>query len=212
MDEKRTTIILVRHGECSANKEERFRGRADFELNELGLRQAEEISAALCALHPAALYSSPLKRARQSLEPTARKLGLEIAIENDLNNIAFGAWEGRKKSEIAREQPELWNLWKTAPEELSFPGMESLDEVGRRSRAVVDRLVSRHAGETIALCTHRTVLKPLVPYCLDMPRPWFWKFHFDNASISILIHDDKGYSLFSLNRIDHLTSLNREWN
>ncbi|MBP3849048.1 MAG: histidine phosphatase family protein, partial [Pyramidobacter sp.] len=61
-------------------------------------------------------------------------------------------------------------------------------------------------------CTHRTVLKPLVPYCLDMPRPWFWKFHFDNASISILIHDDKGYSLFSLSRIDHLTSLNREWN
>ena len=212
MPEKRTTIILVRHGECSANIEERFRGRIDFELNELGLRQAEEIASALVRLQPAALYSSPLCRAVQSLEPTAAKLGLDISIEDDLTNISFGPWEGRKKSEIAREQPELWHLWKTNPEELSFTGMESLDEVGRRSRAVVDRLVRVHAGQTIALCTHRTVLKPLVPYCLDMERPWFWKFHFDNASISILIHDDKGYSLFSLNRTDHLTGLNREWN
>ena len=212
MEEKRTTIILVRHGECSANIEERFRGRCDFELNELGLRQAEEIAGALVRLRPTALYSSPLKRAVQSLEPAAKQLGLTVGIEEGLTNIAFGPWEGRKKSEIAAEQPELWKLWKTDPENLSFPGMESLDEVGRRSRAVVDRLVRAHAGETIALCTHRTVLKPLVPYCLDMARPWFWKFHFDNASVSILIHDDKGYSLFSLNRTDHLTRLNREWN
>ncbi|MBQ8090767.1 MAG: histidine phosphatase family protein, partial [Pyramidobacter sp.] len=197
MTEKRTTIILVRHGECSANIEQRFRGRIDFELNELGRQQAEEIAGALAALHPAALYSSPLKRAVQSLEPAARRLGLDIGIEEDLTNISFGAWEGRKKSEIAAEQPELWQLWKTAPEELDFPGMESLDAVGRRSRAVVDRLVKKHPGETIALCTHRTVLKPLVPYCLDMARPWFWKFHFDNASLSMLVHDEKGYSLFS---------------
>ena len=139
MPEKRTTIILVRHGECSANIEERFRGRIDFELNELGLRQAEEIASALVRLQPAALYSSPLCRAVQSLEPTAAKLGLDISLEGDLTNISFGPWEGRKKSEIAREQPELWHLWKTNPEELSFTGMESLDEVGRRSRAGSDR-------------------------------------------------------------------------
>ena len=98
--------------------------------------------------------------------------------------------------------------------------MESLDKVGRRSRAVVDRLVQAHAGETITLCTHRTVLKPLVPYCLEtnttdrspLKGGWFWKFHFDTASISILMHDERGYSLFSLNRIDHLTQINREWN
>ena len=212
MGTPRTTIILVRHGECSANIEERFRGRCDFELNELGLQQAEQIAPALQKLNPTALYSSPLRRAVQSLEPTSQAMGLDINIEEDLTNISFGAWEGRKKSDIAREQPELWDLWKRNPEELSFPGMESVDEVGRRSRAVLDRLVQARAGETIAVCTHRTVLKPLVSYCLDMARPWFWKFHFDTASISILTHDERGYSLFSLNRIDHLTQLNREWN
>ena len=208
----RTTLILVRHGECSANIEERFRGRCDFELNELGRQQAEQIVPALQKLKPTALYSSPLRRAVQSLEPASRALGLEIHIEDDLTNISFGAWEGRKKADIACEQPELWYVWKHRPEELSFPGMESLDEVGRRSRTVLDRLARTHAGETIVLCTHRTVLKPLVSYCLNMTPPWFWKFHFDTASISILIHDERGYSLFSLNRIDHLTQLNREWN
>ncbi|MCR5347393.1 MAG: histidine phosphatase family protein [Fretibacterium sp.] len=228
MNTPRTTIILVRHGECSANIEERFRGRCDFELNELGRQQAEQIASALQKLSPTALYSSPLRRAVQSLEPAARALGLELRIEEDLTNISLGAWEGRKKADIAREQPELWDLWKHRPEELSFPGMESLDEVGRRARAVLDRLVQAHAGETIALCTHRTVLKPLVPFCLETWTPgrsplegrrearsaggWFWKFHFDTASLSLLVHDERGYSLFSLNRIDHLTQVNREWN
>lgn len=212
MNTPRTTLILVRHGECSANIEERFRGRCDFELNDLGRQQAGQIATALQKLKPTALYSSPLRRAVQSLEPAARALGLEIHIEEDLTNISFGAWEGRKKADIANEYPELWDLWKRRPEELSFPGMESLDEVGRRSRAVLDRLVQAHAGESIALCTHRTVLKPLISYCLDMASPWFWKFHVDTASISILVHDERGYSLFSLNRIDHLTQLNREWN
>jgi len=211
METKRTTIVLVRHGECSANVEQRFRGRCDFELNELGMHQAQQLSEALQRLNPVALYSSPLKRAVQSLAPTAAALGLKIGIEPDLTNISFGSWEGRKKSDIAREQPELWQLWKHDPERLSFPGMEPLSEVGRRSRAVIDKLVRRHAGQTIALCTHRTVLKPLVPFCLEMSAPWFWKFHFDTASISILLHDEKNYSLFSLNRIDHLTDLHREW-
>ena len=212
MATRRTTVILVRHGEYSANIEERFRGRCNFELNDLGRQQAEQIAHALQKLDPTALYSSPLRRAIQSLEPTSHAMSLELHIEEDLTNISFGAWEGRKKSDIAHEQPELWALWKQRPEELYFPGMERLDEVGRRSRAVLDRLVQTHAGETIALCTHRTVLKPLVSYCLEMPKPWFWKFHFDTASISILMHDERGYSLFSLNRIDHLTQLNREWN
>ncbi len=212
MEEKRTAVILVRHGECSANVEERFRGRADFPLDDLGQKQAREIAGALAALRPAALYSSPLKRAVQTLEPASRLLGLPVRVEPGLNNVALGAWEGRKKSEIAAEQPELWRTWTTRPEELSFPGMESLEAAGLRARAVVDRLVALHAGSTIALCTHRTVLKPLVPCCLGMARPWFWKFHFDNGSISVLIRDDKGYSLFSLNGTSHLAALNREWN
>jgi broad specificity phosphatase PhoE len=213
MSDIRTTIILVRHGECSANAEGRFRGRADFPLNETGLSQAEQIAEALVKLQPTALYSSPLLRAVQSLEPAAHLMNLEIHKEQALNNVALGNWEGRSKKEIAQEHPDLWERWLHSPETLSFPGMESLNAVARRSRTLLDSLAERHRGQTIALCTHRTVLKPLVSNCLNMAVPWFWRFHFDNASISILIHeDDRGYSLFSLNRIDHLPLLNREWN
>ena len=212
MTDTRTTIILVRHGECSANLEKRFRGRHDFELNDLGHQQAEQLADALEKLAPCALCSSPLLRAQQTLAPTAARLGLAVQIEEGLNNISLGRWEGQRKEDVAREEPDLWRLWSTEPESLSFPGMESLEEVARRSSAAVDRLVARHAGETIALCTHRTVLKPLLPRCLGMTPPCFWKFHVDTASISILMHEPaRGYSLFSLNRIDHLTELHREW-
>ncbi|MDY3867947.1 MAG: histidine phosphatase family protein, partial [Pyramidobacter sp.] len=205
--------ILVRHGECSANAEGRFRGRMDFPLNDTGMLQAEQTASAIEKLRPAALYSSPLLRAVQTLTPAAQRLGLEITIDDALNNVLLGSWEGRLKKEIAAEFPDLWNQWLNEPENLHFPGMESLTDVARRSRQFIDSLVRTHAGQTIAVCTHRTVLKPLVPNCLGIPVPWFWRFHFDNASISIMLcEQDRGYSLFSLNDTHHLSTLSREWN
>lgn len=210
---KHTTIILARHGECQGNKEERFRGRVDYPLNERGLEQASDLGKALIALSPQYAYTSPLLRARQTASAIATSCSIEkVEILEGINNINFSSWEGRLKTNIALEYPSEWQMWLTYPEKLSLPGAETLADVQKRSIQTLNELVKRHKGETFVVVSHRTVLKPLIAACIHIPEPYFWKTHMDTASYSVLTHDEKrGYSLFSLNQTFHLKKVQTEW-
>ncbi|HCL80293.1 MAG TPA: phosphoglycerate mutase, partial [Synergistaceae bacterium] len=99
-----------------------FRGRADFPLNERGVRQAGELAEALRPWEPAVVYTSPLLRARATAEAIAAACGAELRVDEGMNNMALGVWEGRRKTEVAKERPDLWRLWMENPEELVVDG------------------------------------------------------------------------------------------
>jgi broad specificity phosphatase PhoE len=72
-----TGIILVRHGRTEWNRVERFRGRADLDLDEVGVRQAELTSERLAQWPVSVIYSSPLRRAMRTAHILSRRLSLE---------------------------------------------------------------------------------------------------------------------------------------
>lgn len=202
---KDTTIILIRHGECEGNIKGMFRGRSDFPLNERGLAQARDLARELKSFPIQHIFTSPLLRARQTAEIIACEHGLEIKIEEGLNNIELGRWEGRLMQEIARLYPQEWGLWLNNPEQLKLKDMETLYEVQIRAKHCLDRLVEQYSGEVLTLVSHRAVLKPLVAACINIASPYFWKIHFDTASYSILTHRVvRGYCLVQLNQNKHL--------
>ena len=209
---ERTTILLARHGECRGNVEGLFRGRVDFPLNERGLRQAAELGSALRPYSPEAVMTSPLLRAKDTARAIAGACSIRVEEDEGFNNISLGIWEGQPKTEIAERYHGQWKIWLENPERLAVEGAESLDDVLRRSMAALDRGVAKYRGKTFAAVTHRTVIKPLLAGCLGIASPYFWKVHMDTGSYSILVHDDlHGYSLFSLNRTDHLSGFITEW-
>lgn len=209
---ERTTILLARHGECRGNVEGLFRGRVDFPLNERGLRQAAELGSALRPYSPEAVMTSPLLRAKDTARAIAGACSIRVEEDEGFNNISLGIWEGQPKTEIAERYPGQWKIWLENPERLAVEGAESLDDVLTRSMAALDRGVAKYRGKTFAAVTHRTVIKPLLAGCLGIASPYFWKVHMDTGSYSILVHDDlHGYSLFSLNRTDHLSGFITEW-
>ncbi len=213
MTEKvRTTILLARHGECRGNVEGLFRGRADFPLNERGVRQAGELAEALRPWEPAVVYTSPLLRARATAEAIAAACGAELRVDEGMNNMALGVWEGRRKTEVAKERPDLWRLWMENPEELVVDGAETMRDVMLRSMSSLRAIVAENRGKTVAAVTHRTVIKPLIAGCIGIASPYFWKVHMDTAAYSVLHHDDlHGFSLFALNRTEHLSGFATEW-
>ncbi|MDH7499739.1 MAG: histidine phosphatase family protein, partial [candidate division NC10 bacterium] len=65
--------------------------------------------------------------------------------------------------------------------------------------------------KTIAVVSHRAVLKALIARCLDIREPYFWKIHLDTASYSLLEHRlERGYALTLLNQTHHLADFVRE--
>lgn len=207
-----TLIILVRHGECEGNIKGMFRGRADFPLNKRGIIQAQDLARELKSFSVKYIYSSPLYRARKTAEAIGQQCGVEIKIEESFNNIELGSWEGRYKKEISQEYPKEWELWINNPEELRVTDMETLYDVQKRAKACLDKLVLEHKGETLAVITHRAVLKPLIAACLNIASPYFWKIHLDTASYSLLSYKNgRGYCLIQSNQTKHLKEYITEW-
>ena len=211
-DFKGTLIILVRHGVCEGNIKGMFRGRTDFPLNKRGFVQAQDLARELKSFPLKYIYTSPLSRAKQTAETVARQCGIEVKVEEQFNNIELGSWEGRFMKEIAEQYPEEWELWVYNPEKLRVKDMETLYDVQKRAKTCLDNLVSRHNGESLAVITHRAVLKPLIAACLNITSPYFWKIHLDTASYSLLSYKEgRGYCLLQLNQTKHLKEYVTEW-
>lgn len=196
----KTFVDLIRHGETQSNKENRFRGDLDLQLNEKGLAQAQKLAQGLRNMNYAALYSSPLERAVKTLEPLAQLLHLDVVTDQRINNLALPLWQGKTYDQVQQQWPEQFQLWQRSPELLDLGGNEKLTDVGNRSFQCLCDLVARHQGTHFVLCSHQSVLKPLIAKILNIPIPWFWKITINEASVTRLSYSrEQGWSLIFSN-------------
>lgn len=179
-----TRFILVRHGQTGWNKDERFRGRADIELDETGLRQAQLAAVHISEWEISSVYSSPLKRAKSTAQCIADKFGLSVITLDGLNDMNFGEWEGMLVSEVREKHAKVFNEWRYHPESFAVPGGESMDDVQRRVVNTVAELALKHEGQTIALVSHRVVCKVLLCHLLGLDNSHFWKIAQDNTAVN----------------------------
>ena len=179
-----TRFILIRHGQTGWNKEARFRGRIDIDLDETGMRQAEAVAARLAHCEATAVYSSPLKRAMATAEPIGRHLNLQVVPLEGINDMNFGNWEGRSIDDVKEQNKELFDLWRYSPDKLSIPGGETLDDVRQRVAATVDDLAAKHENDNVLLVTHRVVCKVLLCHLLGLDNSHFWQIAQDTTAVN----------------------------
>ena len=202
----RIRIIIVRHGrtEWNEGEGERFRGRAEIELSELGLRQSEATATRLSCEKIDAIYSSPLKRAIVTAEILASPFGLKAMSLPGLIDIDYGSWQGLSLKEARAQNNQLYQLWQQSPHLVTFPQGERLAQVRMRATAAVNTLLTKEAGETIALVSHKVVCKVLLCYFLGLDNSHFWQIEQDTAAISIVELRDGVFILKLLNDTCHL--------
>jgi alpha-ribazole phosphatase len=124
-------------------------------------------------VRPARIWCSPWQRARGPAQQLAAKLGVPLAIDARLSELAFGAWEGRPYAELEREP--TFEAWMASWETAAPPGGERLDELLARVHAW--RREVRAAGEVALAVTHAGVIRALragarrVPYATVVAEP-----------------------------------------
>jgi probable phosphoglycerate mutase len=186
-----------------------FRGRFDVELNDVGLKQARETGEALTGEGIEFILTSPLKRAAVTAETISKALGVGYEVDEAFNNINLGRWQGVPKKKVMEEFPDEWKQWTTGPEHLVLPGGESVEDVKKRASARLTEIVKAREG-AFAIVTHRSVIKVLAAFMLDVPPPYFWKFYTDNAAYCVFEHGEDGFVLVNWNRNSHLTEKVKE--
>jgi probable phosphoglycerate mutase len=147
-----TTIVLVRHGETDWNRENRFQGHSDPPLNALGRAQARELAEELALQRVTVAYTSPLRRASQTAEILASRLGVEVHPSETLMEVDVGSWSGLTREEVESRYPDGYRRWLEYGH--GWEDGETYEELGERVVSGLLEIGSGHPGETVLTVTH----------------------------------------------------------
>jgi broad specificity phosphatase PhoE len=150
----RTLFTLVRHGETAANTGGVWHGSTDTPLSDRGRLQAARVAEHLAAAHDdaAALYTSPLERARHTAEAIGRALELAPRVEPGIGEYHLGSWEGTTYEKLLKEH-QLWQNMQRDPDWKPHGG-ESARDVVDRFRAALAAIAERHPAERVIVVSH----------------------------------------------------------
>jgi broad specificity phosphatase PhoE len=194
-------LILVRHGQTTANAGGLLVGRMDSPLTDLGRRQAHAAAGAVrrSGRPIARVLSSPLSRARDS----AAALGLPVEVDDRWIELDYGEFDGRP----LRAMPEdAWATWRSDPSFVPAGG-ESLIAVGARVRDACQELAGLAIDEDVIVFSHVSPIKAAIAWTLGVDESTSWRMHLDTASICRIGISPAGPSLHSFNESTHLAGL-----
>ena len=189
-----TTLILLRHGRSTANTAGVLAGRTPgVELDDRGREQAAAVVDRLAALPIASVVTSPLERCRQTVAPLAAARGLEPVVEDDLAEVDYGAWTGRKITDLLKE--DLWKVVQAHPSAATFPDGESLAGMQARAVAAVRRhdarIAEAHGPQAVWLaCSHGDVIKAILADALASHLDNFQRIVVDTCSVSVVTYPE----------------------
>jgi probable phosphoglycerate mutase len=196
-----TLVLLVRHGVTTTTGRVLPGRSAGVHLSDDGRRQADAAAGRIARLpRVAAVYASPLERARETALAIARARRLAVRVERGLVEIDVGAWAGQSLKRL-RRKPE-WQVVQHHPSGFRFPGGESFGEMQTRVTEALARLAGRHRGQTIVAVSHADPIKAAVAHALGVPLDLFQRLVIATASVTAVAYRRDGPIVLTVNSVD----------
>lgn len=167
----------MRHGETAWTLSGAHTSSTDLPLTAEGERSAAAIGKALAGKKFAAVYVSPMTRAKE----TCRIAGYEhgAMVTHDLCEWNYGSYEGLTTLDIHKSAPG-WTIWTGTP-----PGGETIEQVAERAR----RVIQMAPAGVVALFGHGHMLRVLAACWLEIAPETGRCFALSTGSISVLGHE-----------------------
>jgi broad specificity phosphatase PhoE len=190
-------IVLVRHGATDWNLQGRCQGATDRELSEVGVRQAEQLAVLLSSESVQAIYSSGLRRARQTAELISQPHNLPVLIEKSIRELNHGALEGLTFNEIKQSYSEFLARWRPSPRRSA-----EKEKIGRRggARVGVTRVGQHPAAESIVVVSHNFPILGIVCRVTGTHLNNYRSFHLDPCGVTRLQRN--GANAWSLTQVN----------
>lgn len=200
-----TNIYLARHGETEYNRCNQIQGRGiDASLNDTGLYQAKAIAHHMQEVSLHRVYSSSLKRSRETAEVVAKAYNLKVVSHKDLDEMNFGVLEGRPISEIKDELQKLHENWRSGNVKYATRNGESPTAVLKRAGNRITSIISEYQSKNLLFVLHGRLIRILLSDWLQYGLTGMHKVSHTNGALYHLQWDGKLFEPVYLNRIDHL--------
>lgn len=188
-------LILVRHGQTKLNSDGIYFGWLDPQLNERGVEQAKRAGEVIKNIHYDRIYSSDLKRARETAEYLNYK-ELSIELDKRLREINFGIFEGLTYEEIQKRYPNECKASERDWENFNFSTGESPRQLQKR---VVDFVEGLNFEEDNLVVTHWGVINSILSWYFSKGLDSYWKYSVENGGVCIIEFTNKFPVLKGLN-------------
>jgi probable phosphoglycerate mutase len=192
-----TIVLLVRHARTPSTGVKLPGQARGLHLAEEGRREADAMARRVAALAVAAVYASPLERARETAAAVAVPRRLAVRVEPGLSDLDVGEWTGLSLKRVSR-RPE-WEIVQRNPSSFRFPGGESFVEMQMRMTEALMRIVARHPGQTIVAVSHADPIKAAVAQALGIHLDLFQRIVVSTASVTALAYAHHGPRVLALN-------------
>jgi probable phosphomutase (TIGR03848 family) len=195
-----TRILLIRHAHSVANQRGILAGRTEgVYLTEEGESQAAELAKRLSGSKISKVHISPLERCHLTINPLLKSLPIKerpkIQINEDLSEVDYGKWTGKKLTSLYREK--LWKVVQNRPSAMYFPEGEGLAQMQVRAMRAVHAAAAE--GGLQIIVSHGDVIKSVVASVLGTHLDNFQKIVIDPASITVLDFDGADFRILTLN-------------
>jgi broad specificity phosphatase PhoE len=202
-------IYIIRHGQTDFNLRGIVQGSGvDSSLNQTGNAQARAFFDAYRALPFDKIYTSKLKRTRESVEEFI-SLGIPHEKLEGLNEISWGSNEGQQ---ITPEEDAYyhWMLkqWQAGNTSERIKGGESPEDVALRQRKALDHIMSKTDEELILICMHGRAMRILLCELLNYPLKSMDVFEHRNLCLYQLDFTGSMFTIKQHNDIRHLDLMN----
>jgi phosphoserine phosphatase len=214
----KTRVILVRHGRSTFNEQGRYQGsNNEAVLTEKGKAAARQTAMALKDIPIDAIYTSPLARARQTLDEMIavmeeRSTSSSIQFSNQLREIDLPTWEGLSFQQVREQFEEDYRCWKQRPHELQMydPNLSlscaPVLDLYQRAQNFWQTILPHHIGQTLLIMSHGGTNHALISTALGLTAEHHHTIQQSNCGISVLEFSGgkRLAQLRAINLTDHL--------
>jgi broad specificity phosphatase PhoE len=200
-------IYFTRHGETKWNKEQRLQGWKNSDLTEYGVKNARLLGERLYQTDFQTIYSSSSERALNTAKLICSDRKIPIHIVDDLKEISFGEWEGKKESEIEESfEQEYSNFWAMPHEYNHLPHKaESLSDFKVRVEAAMKEIIETNPNGNILIVTHGVVIRAMMSFFWKIPVKSMWDPPFiHGTSLSQVRYNGKEFQKVMLGDTGHM--------
>ena len=194
-----TTVLLIRHGQTSANRSGVLAGRTPgVDLDGTGRRQARSLATRLKRVPLAAIVHSPLERCAQTAGAVAvHHPDVAVHAEAGVIECDYGRWTGQPLTELAKDP--LWEQVQRTPSSVTFPGGESMDAMAQRAVRSVGEWVGRFPEGVVAVVSHGDVIKAILSAALGQDLDEFQRIVIGPGSLSIVHYSEHRPAVLRMN-------------
>ena len=203
----KTKIYLIRHTQVVGNIENRFTGRIDSDVTQKGKEYIDELTERLKGVKFDKAYSSSTPRTRKTIQKLADMNHLTIEESQNLCEMDFGDYDGKRWEEIDEINPEVRRIRDMKNELTHIPHQETMEHVASRMYKEITDISKKDDGKTILICSHGVAIEAFLrkitgdPFAVKRE-----EYGQRNTTINVLEYDDtkNSFDILILNDYSHI--------